>query len=76
MDSRDKRAAAIHTSLPWRGIFPVADGGVSRADRFQAANLYRASSESFVVVTVLGSVRGPRAAGNVNGPRTVGSVRG
>lgn len=76
MDSRDKRASAIHTGLPWRGMYPLADGDVDREDRFQAAGLYRAGDGTFVIVTVLGSVRGPRAGGLVLGPRTNGTVRG
>ena len=67
MDSRDRRASAIHTGLPWRGMYPLADGSVGREDRFQAAGLYRAASESFVIVTVLGSVTGPRSRGSVRG---------
>ena len=76
MDSRNKRASAIYTGLPWRGMYPLADGDVDREDRFQSAGLYRASAVGFEIVTVLGSVTGPRAAGSVMGPLETGSVRG
>lgn len=76
MDSRNRRASAIYTGLPWRGMYPLADGDVDREDRFQAAGLYRASDGTFEIVTVLGSVRGPRASGTVTGPRASGTVRG
>jgi hypothetical protein len=41
MDSRDKRASAIHPSLPWRGLWPAPDGTIDAGDREHAASLYR-----------------------------------
>lgn len=41
LDTRDKRASAVHVSLPWRGVLPAPDGSVGGADRQQSAFLYR-----------------------------------
>jgi len=42
VDTRDKRASAIHIGLPWRGLLPLPDGTVDQGDRVQAGLFYRA----------------------------------
>ena len=41
MTSRDRRAAAIAPSSPWRGLWPVPDGTIGAGDRVQTAFMYR-----------------------------------
>ena len=33
IDTRDRRASAIHIASPWRGILPLSDGTVGQPDR-------------------------------------------
>ena len=44
MDTRDKRASAIHVAMPWRGLLPLPDGALNEGDRQQSAFLYRGIS--------------------------------
>lgn len=41
IDTRDKRASAVHVSLPWRGMLPAPDGAINQGDRQHAAFMYR-----------------------------------
>lgn len=40
IDTRDKRASAIGGSLPWRSVYPLADGTIGQADRQIVSFLY------------------------------------
>lgn len=41
IDTQQKRASAVHVSLPWRGLFPLPDAAAeTQADRQQAAHHY------------------------------------
>jgi hypothetical protein len=41
IDTRQKRASAIHVSLPWRGLLPLPDGAaLTQADRQQTDYQY------------------------------------
>ena len=42
IDSRDKRASAVHVSSPWRTTFPVADNTIGESDRIHALGYYGA----------------------------------
>ncbi len=41
LDTRDKRSAAIHVTLPWRGMFPEPDGTIDIEDMKQIARIAR-----------------------------------
>ena len=41
MDTQDKRASAVHVTLPWRGLLPLPDGALNQGDRQQVAFMYR-----------------------------------
>ena len=42
LDTRDKRASAIHVGMPWRGLLPLPDGAaLDQGDRQQVAFMYR-----------------------------------
>lgn len=41
IDTRDKRASAIHGGSPWRGLLPLPDGALTQGDRVQVALHYR-----------------------------------
>lgn len=42
VDTRDKRSSAIGVSLPWRGMYPLADGAAfNQEDRQHVAFAYR-----------------------------------
>lgn len=40
VDTRDKRASAVHVSLPWRTALPLPDGTVDAADRPIVVHMY------------------------------------
>lgn len=40
VDTRNKRASAISTTLPWRGLLPAPDGTIDEYDRQQVAFVY------------------------------------
>jgi hypothetical protein len=46
LDTRNRRAAAIGVSLPWRGLLPVPDGAIDTSDRWQASYMFRKAVES------------------------------
>lgn len=54
IDTANKRASAIHVSMPWRGMLPLPDGSLNQADRQQTDLMYRGilASGAPVVVTV------------------------
>ena len=33
VDTRDKRMSIMSIGLPWRGVFPLADGSIGAGDR-------------------------------------------
>lgn len=41
IDTRDKRASAISSALPWRGLWPLPDGALDQGDRQHVASMYR-----------------------------------
>lgn len=41
MNTRNKRASAIHVMQPWRSMYPVPDGVFDQGDRQQCALVYR-----------------------------------
>jgi hypothetical protein len=50
LDTRDKRASAIHVGQPWRGMLPLADAAAEdQGDRQQLAGYYRGILATAVV---------------------------
>jgi len=51
IDTRDKRASAVHVALPWRGLLPLPDAAAeNQGDRQQTALFYRGILASAPVV--------------------------
>lgn len=40
LDTQDQRSSAIHIGLPWRGMFPIPDGGLDVNNRAEVVNLF------------------------------------
>lgn len=40
IDTRNKRASAVHVGVPHRGLLPLPDGTVAAADWVQTARFY------------------------------------
>ena len=58
VDTRDKRMSIMGVSLPWRGVFPLADGTIGTADRLIFPYSYSgiAASPPAAVSAVLGVI--------------------
>lgn len=79
LDSRNKRASAVHVSLPWRGLLPLPDGTITAADRQQIAWHYSGiaatdapTGDGLVSVTLAGLVLS--SAGLVSGAVSAASA--
>lgn len=40
-DTAVKRASAVNVSMPWRGLYPIPDGEISKLDRRMIPFLYQ-----------------------------------
>ena len=58
VDTRDKRMSIMSHSLPWRGVFPLADGTIGTADRLIFPYSYSgiAAASPAAVSAVLGVI--------------------
>ena len=73
LDTPLKRLSGINPSCPWRGLFPLPDGTISKADRQTTAYFYSgiAASAPPTTAAITGTVIGATEANIVSGGRTI-----
>lgn len=80
VDTRSKRASAVHIGSPWRGIWPKPDASMDATDRAQTVFLYSGFLTGFVEPEQpgdmdIGNYAGALARLRANARRTRGSRR-